>query len=283
METIATIQKVGTEGVVGLTQWFKKMESVFHISNYTVACQIKFATCTLLGSALSWWNSHVKTVGHDAAYGMPWKTLRKMLTDKYCPRKESDQVKKYVGGLPDMIQGSAMASKPKTIQEAIEIANDLMDQKVHTFAERQVENKRKLDNNSSNNNVQQPPFKIQNMARAYSVRPSKKKEYAGILPLRRRYYRSDCSKIKNQNHGNQTGGTEARGMYASKGDDWFELSTDDVGKVKVLRGFRMIEHDGRACIYEAFVSVDTNDILMNDEFRILDFGRKIISEDNGRI
>ncbi|GJY77504.1 hypothetical protein Tco_0482620 [Tanacetum coccineum] len=61
----------GTEGVVGLTQWFEKMESVFHISNYTVACQIKFATCTLLGSALTWWNSHVKTVGHDAAYGMP--------------------------------------------------------------------------------------------------------------------------------------------------------------------------------------------------------------------
>ncbi|GJT88871.1 hypothetical protein Tco_1070588 [Tanacetum coccineum] len=60
----------GTEGVVSLTQWFEKMKSVFHISNYTVACQIKFATCTLLGSALTWWNSHVKTVGHDAAYEM---------------------------------------------------------------------------------------------------------------------------------------------------------------------------------------------------------------------
>ncbi|GKF18776.1 hypothetical protein Tco_0063694, partial [Tanacetum coccineum] len=58
----------GTEGVVGLTQWFEKMESVFHISNYTVECQIKFATCTLHGSALMWWNSHVKTVGHDAPY-----------------------------------------------------------------------------------------------------------------------------------------------------------------------------------------------------------------------
>ncbi|GKB92641.1 hypothetical protein Tco_0964913 [Tanacetum coccineum] len=51
----------GTEGVVGLTQWFEKMESVFHISNCTVACQIKFATCTLQGEALTWWNSHVKT------------------------------------------------------------------------------------------------------------------------------------------------------------------------------------------------------------------------------
>nr|GFA55460.1 hypothetical protein [Tanacetum cinerariifolium] len=43
----------------------------------------------------------------------------------------------------------------------------------------------------------------------------------------------------------------------------------------------MIEHDGRAFIYGAFVSVDTNDIFTNDEFPILDVGRKIISEDNG--
>nr|GFB12757.1 hypothetical protein [Tanacetum cinerariifolium] len=56
-----------------------------------------------------------------------------------------------------------------------------------------------------------------------------------------------------------------------------------VCKVKVLRVFEMIEHDGRACIYEAFVSVDTNDILTNDEFLILDVGKKIILEDNGRI
>ncbi|GJR67849.1 hypothetical protein Tco_0013914 [Tanacetum coccineum] len=78
----------GTKEVIGLTQWFEKMESVFQISNCTVACQIKFATCTLLGSALTWCNSHVKTVGHDAAYEMPWKTLIKMMIAKYCPRSE---------------------------------------------------------------------------------------------------------------------------------------------------------------------------------------------------
>nr|GFD17504.1 hypothetical protein [Tanacetum cinerariifolium] len=61
----------GTEGVFSLTLWFEKMESVFHISNCTVACQIKFATCTLLRNALTWWNSHVKTIGHDATYEMP--------------------------------------------------------------------------------------------------------------------------------------------------------------------------------------------------------------------
>ncbi|GJX57374.1 hypothetical protein Tco_0287271 [Tanacetum coccineum] len=42
------------EGVVELTQWFEKMETVFHISNCSVENQIKFSTCTLLRSALTW-------------------------------------------------------------------------------------------------------------------------------------------------------------------------------------------------------------------------------------
>ncbi|GJS14296.1 hypothetical protein Tco_0408768 [Tanacetum coccineum] len=73
----------GTEGVVELTQWFKKMETVFSISNYFVENQIKFSACTLLGSALTWWTSYVRTVGHDVAYAMTWADLKKKMTDKY--------------------------------------------------------------------------------------------------------------------------------------------------------------------------------------------------------
>nr|GEZ16447.1 hypothetical protein [Tanacetum cinerariifolium] len=76
----------GTEGVVGLSQWFEKMKSLYSISNCTVACQVKFATCTLQGNALTWWNSHVKTTTPEAAHAMPWRILKKMMTDKYCPR-----------------------------------------------------------------------------------------------------------------------------------------------------------------------------------------------------
>nr|GEX64498.1 hypothetical protein [Tanacetum cinerariifolium] len=60
-----------TKGAIRLAQWFKKMESMFHISKCTVKCQVKYATCTLLGSALTWWNSHVRRVGHDDAYAFP--------------------------------------------------------------------------------------------------------------------------------------------------------------------------------------------------------------------
>ncbi|GJY65786.1 putative reverse transcriptase domain-containing protein [Tanacetum coccineum] len=176
----------GTEGVVGLTQWLEKMES----------------------------NSHVKTVTHEVAYGMTWKALKKMITNKYCPRgeikkleielwnlkvkgtdvlsynqrfqelelmcdmmflEESDKVEKYVGGLPDMIYGSVMASKPKTMQDEIEFATELMDQKIRTLAERQAENKRKFEDTSRNNQNQQQPFKRHNVAQAYTVGPGEKK------------------------------------------------------------------------------------------------------------
>ncbi|GJZ81337.1 hypothetical protein Tco_0646331 [Tanacetum coccineum] len=117
---------------------------------------VEMAMITMSLNALTWWNSHVKTVGHDAAYGMPCKILKKMMTDKYCPRGEikKDEVKKYVRGLLDMIQGSVMASKPKTMQDAIEFATKLMDKKIHSLADRKAENKRKLDDTSSNNHKQ---------------------------------------------------------------------------------------------------------------------------------
>ncbi|GJZ18245.1 putative reverse transcriptase domain-containing protein [Tanacetum coccineum] len=157
----------GTEGVVGLTQWFEKMESVFHISNCAVENQVKFATCTLYGIALAWWNTHVKTVGHDAAYGTDLASYTQRFQELalMCGRmfpEESDKVKKYVGGLPDMIQGSVMASRPKEMQDAIEFATELMDQKIRNLAERQIENKRKQDDNFRDNQNQQQQNKRQN-------------------------------------------------------------------------------------------------------------------------
>nr|GFC78274.1 hypothetical protein [Tanacetum cinerariifolium] len=67
----------GTEGVVKLTQWFERMEMVFRISNCLAKNQVKFATCTLLAGALTWWNSHIRIVGNDAAYVMTWIELKK--------------------------------------------------------------------------------------------------------------------------------------------------------------------------------------------------------------
>ncbi|GKF52342.1 hypothetical protein Tco_0148809 [Tanacetum coccineum] len=128
--------------------------------------------------------------------------------------KESDEIEKYVGGLPDVIHGSVMASKPKTMQDAIEFATELMEKKFSNLAERQAKNKRKLDNN---NQAQQQPPKKQGVAIAYTARPGKRKEYARTLPFNGQCTRSDCPELKNQNHGNQAGGTRAQGMVHALG------------------------------------------------------------------
>nr|GEV89107.1 reverse transcriptase domain-containing protein [Tanacetum cinerariifolium] len=57
-------------------------------SNYPERYQVKYATCTLVDGALTWWNSHKRTIGTDAAYTMSWRELKKPVTEVYCPRNE---------------------------------------------------------------------------------------------------------------------------------------------------------------------------------------------------
>nr|GEU84896.1 hypothetical protein [Tanacetum cinerariifolium] len=164
-------------------------------------------------------DGHVRTLDHDAAYAMTWEILKKKLTEKYCPKgeikkleielwnlkvkgndvggytqrfqelalmctkfisNETEKVDKYISGLLDNIHGNVMATRPKTLDDAIELANNLMDQKLHTYAERQAGNKRKLDNNHQ---AQQQLLKKQNVAQAYAVGIGKKKSYGGSKPL----------------------------------------------------------------------------------------------------
>nr|GEX49597.1 hypothetical protein [Tanacetum cinerariifolium] len=146
----------------------------------------------------------IGTLGHEAAYAMTWETIKKKITNKYCPRelalictkfvsdeneKEKEKVDKYISVLPDIIHGNVMSARPKTLDEAIELANDLMYQKLRTYAERQTKSKMKFDNN---NQAQQIP-KRQNVAQAYAVRTGKRKECAGTLPL--------CNKCKFHHNG----------------------------------------------------------------------------------
>nr|GEY59176.1 hypothetical protein [Tanacetum cinerariifolium] len=156
----------GTKGVVELTKWFEKMET----------------------------NSQVMTAGPDVAYAMTWADLKKNMTAKYCPRvemkklefklwnlkmfsEESDKIERYVDGLPDMIHESVVASKPKTMKEAIEMSTELMDKKIRTFTKRQTETKRKQGDNQQ----QQQQNKRQNTKKAYTAGSSEKNPYRGFV------------------------------------------------------------------------------------------------------
>ncbi|GKB79080.1 putative reverse transcriptase domain-containing protein, partial [Tanacetum coccineum] len=165
----------GTEGVVELIQWFERMETVFRISNYQC---------------------------HDAAYAMTWADLRKKMTDKYCPRnemkkleaelwnfesegmfpEESDKIERYIGGLPNMIHGNMYSPKPKTMQEAVEMATELMDKKEYGKCHN-------ANNQRSTGSGQKPT--------CYEC---------GVQG----HYKRECPKLKNnKNHGNQAGNDRA--------------------------------------------------------------------------
>nr|GFA48210.1 hypothetical protein [Tanacetum cinerariifolium] len=91
-------------------------------------------------------------------------TVRMQRTQGICilhfVSNETEKVDKYIRGLPDNIYGNVKSLKPKTLDETIELANDLMDQKLHTYAERKSDSKRKADDISRKN---QQPFKKQNV------------------------------------------------------------------------------------------------------------------------
>nr|GEW19841.1 hypothetical protein [Tanacetum cinerariifolium] len=121
------------------------------------------------------WNLRVK--GNDvAAYTQRFQELALMCTKFLAD--ETEKVDKYISGLPDNIHGNVMSARPQTLDETIELANDLMDQKLRTYVERQNENKRKTDNNQ-----QQQPHKKQNVSRVCTADPGEKKFYTGDLPL----------------------------------------------------------------------------------------------------
>ncbi|GKD86524.1 reverse transcriptase domain-containing protein [Tanacetum coccineum] len=142
-----------------------------------------------------------------------------------------------------------------------------MYQNLKGYAVKNDENKRRLEVNQRVNRRHQPPFKRpnvggQNVARAYTTSNNKRKPNNGLLPLcnncklhhegpctvrygkcnkvrhltqdckcgRQGHYRSDCPKLKDQNHGNKAGNKncvgEARGKaYVLGGGD---ANTDSI-------------------------------------------------------
>ncbi|GKD84459.1 putative reverse transcriptase domain-containing protein, partial [Tanacetum coccineum] len=196
-------------------------------------------------------NSHKRTIGAEAAFAMSWRELMKLMAEVYClgnenqkmeselrnltvknndlaaytqrfqeltmmctkmVPEEEDRVGKFIGGLPDNIQGNG-------------------------YAEKNAENKRRLEVNHRDSRGQQPPFKRpnvggQNAARAYTAGNNERKPYNGPLPLynKQGHYRSDCPKLKDQNRGNKAGNKngvgEARGKAYVLGEGEGEANPD---------------------------------------------------------
>ncbi|GJU71980.1 putative reverse transcriptase domain-containing protein [Tanacetum coccineum] len=183
---------------------YEKMEQCSLIAISPEKIQVKYATFTLLNSALTWWNPHKRTIGTEAAFAMSWRELMKLMTEVYCPRneiqkmeselwnltvknndlaaytqrfqkltmmcttmvlEEEDRVKKFIRGLPDNIQRNVIVVEPTRLQDAIRIANNLMDQKLKGYAVKNAKNKRRLEGGGEanpNSNVIKGTFLLNN-------------------------------------------------------------------------------------------------------------------------
>ncbi|GJT65346.1 putative reverse transcriptase domain-containing protein [Tanacetum coccineum] len=223
----------GTEGAVGLIRWFERTESVFSRSNCIEDCKVKFATGTLTEEALSWWNSFAQPIGIEEAYKITWVEFKKLLIKKYYPRtkvqKMEDEIyhltvkgnyrkayvrrfqelatlcptmvldsekmmEVFIGGLPRSIEGNVTASKPQTLEEAINIAQRLIDQVTkHTPMQVSSDHKRKFDDrrtfnnnnyrnintNNRYNNHQPQQNRRQETFRSYAITPTENNRNKG--------------------------------------------------------------------------------------------------------
>ncbi|GJW11202.1 putative reverse transcriptase domain-containing protein [Tanacetum coccineum] len=188
----------------------------------------------IMDGALTWWNSHKRTIGVDAAYAINWVGLMRLMTESLMKRTEW---RGFIGGLPDNIQGNVIAANPTRLQDAIRIANQLMDKKLQGYAARSAENKRRMESNPKDNRGQQPPFKRQNVSGYHHVEPCIVKcnnckrvrhqtrdcRSAAVVPNMQRaplgnqqgvicyecgrpgHVKREFPKLRNQNHGNRVG------------------------------------------------------------------------------
>nr|GFA66595.1 putative reverse transcriptase domain-containing protein [Tanacetum cinerariifolium] len=148
--------------------------------------------------------------------------------------------------------GSVVASKPKTMQEAIKIATELMDKKIRTFAECETVSKRMFQSQQ-----RQQSNKKQNTDRVYTAASGEKKQYGGSKPLCAKcnyhhdgqksgchecgiqgHFKRECPKLKNnKNHGNQGGRNNAPARVYAIGRAGTDPDANVVTEKYVKKGF----------------------------------------------
>ncbi|GKA85534.1 reverse transcriptase domain-containing protein [Tanacetum coccineum] len=116
----------GTEGAVGLTRWFEKLESQFGISNVAEGDRVKFASSTLLDGALTWWNVYVRSVTLNTAHATPCSDFKAMFIRKYCPRNEIKQMENELWNLK--VKGTNLTAYNQHFQELILLCPEMVPQ-----------------------------------------------------------------------------------------------------------------------------------------------------------
>ncbi|XP_052622572.1 uncharacterized protein LOC128127885 [Lactuca sativa] len=178
--------------MITLKRWTENVESVFEICECPEEVKVKFAACTFVDQALTWWNGHVEAMTLPVANAMPWAELKEMLMAEYCPHggiqkmeqelwnltvrntdinayitrfselsllcpdmitSEGKKIEGLVWGLTSPIQGNMIPANPETFDGTKSLAKKLYDHN-NKMGEKlgETEGKKEIDNKKGKNN-----------------------------------------------------------------------------------------------------------------------------------
>ncbi|GKA57607.1 reverse transcriptase domain-containing protein [Tanacetum coccineum] len=181
----------GKGGVVVLTRWIEKMESVHDMSGCSIDQKVKYTAGSFVGKALTWWNSQIRTLSREVVVSMSWNDFKFMMIQEFCPSHEmqkleselwnhamvgaghaaytdrfhelarlvphlvtpeSRMIERYVYGLAPEIRRMVAATEPKTIQKAVHISGTLTDEAVRNGSIKKVEKRGNMGEPSKDRN-----------------------------------------------------------------------------------------------------------------------------------
>ncbi|KAJ0557459.1 putative nucleotidyltransferase, Ribonuclease H [Helianthus annuus] len=161
----------GNEGATATLRWLEKTEAVIAISKCAEKDQVMYASNLFKEGALEWWNTVLQAKGRRVAYAMTWDEFKRLVERKFCPEYEKEQmankflnhrmtgvdcrgytstffeyarvvpnlaspepvlISRYIWGLISEIRNIVKAARPRTIDDAVELANTLTDELIRT-------------------------------------------------------------------------------------------------------------------------------------------------------
>ncbi|GJU13029.1 putative reverse transcriptase domain-containing protein [Tanacetum coccineum] len=156
----------------------RKIESVHDMSGCSIDQKVKYTAGSFVSKALTWWNSQIRTLSWEVAVSMSWNDFKFMMIQEFCPSHEmqkleyelwnhvmvgaghtaytdrfhelarlvphlvtpeSRMIERYVYGLAPQIRGIVAATKPKSIQKAVQISSALTDEAVRNKSIKKIE------------------------------------------------------------------------------------------------------------------------------------------------
>ncbi|GJS31777.1 reverse transcriptase domain-containing protein [Tanacetum coccineum] len=212
----------GKGGAIVYTRWIEKMESVQDMSGCGENQKVKYTVGSLIGKALTWWNSQVQTRGREAAVGITWEDFKTLAREEFCPNNEmqkletefwchamvgaghvaytdrfhelarlvphlvtpeNKRIERYIYGLAPPIRAMVAATEPTTIQSVVLKAGMLTDEAIRNGALKKISEKRGNNGEPSRDGNARDDNKRSRTGRAFATTTNPvRKEYTGNAP-----------------------------------------------------------------------------------------------------